>query len=131
MDRQVPGTSRRWYRLAALGLGFGSLADSKYATDLRQSLATFVAAFLGRSVDPGVSWFVPIGISFFTLQSAGYLLDVYFGRRKAERHLGVFAAFVCFFPTVLSGPIERASHLLPQLDASSASGSPTQTSRRG
>ena len=58
---------------------------------------------------------VPIGISFYTLQTIGYLIDVYYGRREPEKHFGIFAVFVCFFPIVVSGPIERAAHLLPQL----------------
>ncbi len=58
---------------------------------------------------------IPIGISFFTLQSMGYLIDVYKGKIRAEKHLGIFAAFLSFFPQILSGPIERAGHMLPQL----------------
>ena len=48
------------------------------------------------------------------------MIDVYQGRRQPERHFGIFAVFVSFFPIVLSGPIERASHLLPQLQRNAA-----------
>ena len=58
---------------------------------------------------------VPIGLSFYTLQTLGYMIDVYQGRQQPERHFGIFAVYVSFFPIVLAGPIERASHLLPQL----------------
>ena len=59
----------------------------------------------------------PIGISFYTLQAAGYLLDTASGRCRPVRHPGKYAAFVSFFPNLSSGPIERAGHFLPQLEA--------------
>lgn len=59
--------------------------------------------------------FVPIGISFYMLQSMGYLIDVYRGQIAAERNPVRYAVFVSFFPTVLSGPIQRGGGLLQQL----------------
>ena len=58
---------------------------------------------------------MPIGISFYTLQVVGYLLDVYKDNIKPEKHLGRFALFCAFFPQINAGPIERGSTLLPQL----------------
>lgn len=58
----------------------------------------------------------PLGISFFTFQIVGYLADVYKGKTVACRHLGKYGVFVSFFPNITSGPIERASHFLPQLE---------------
>lgn len=58
----------------------------------------------------------PLGISFYTLQAAGYLLDVYRGRCAPEKNWARYAAFVSFFPNILSGPIERGRHFLEQLD---------------
>lgn len=57
----------------------------------------------------------PLGISFYTLQALGYLLDVARKKYPAERKLLYFAVFVSFFPNLSSGPIERADHFLPQL----------------
>ena len=59
---------------------------------------------------------IPVGISFYTFQTLSYTLDVYWGKIKAERHLGKFALFVCFFPQLVAGPIERFSRLRPQLN---------------
>lgn len=59
---------------------------------------------------------IPVGISFYTFQTLSYTLDVYYGRIKPEKHLGKFALFVSFFPQLVAGPIERFSHLRPQLD---------------
>jgi alginate O-acetyltransferase complex protein AlgI len=57
---------------------------------------------------------LPVGISFYTLQSAGYLIDVHRGDVEPETHLGHFALFTAYFGKLTSGPIERAGHLLPQ-----------------
>lgn len=57
---------------------------------------------------------LPAGISFYFFQSIGYLIDVYRGKIKAERHFGYYALFVSFFPQLLAGPIGRADSLLPQ-----------------
>lgn len=64
---------------------------------------------------PIMSLILPIGISFYTLQTLSYSIDIYKGRLKAEKNLGKFALFVCFFPQLVAGPIERARNLLPQL----------------
>ena len=61
---------------------------------------------------------LPVGISFYTFQTLSYSLDVYRGEIKAERNLVSFAAFVCFFPQLVAGPIERAKDLLPQFEKS-------------
>lgn len=58
---------------------------------------------------------VPVGISFYVFQVVSYMIDVYRGTKTAERHLGLFALYVSFFPKLLAGPIERAKHFLPQL----------------
>jgi alginate O-acetyltransferase complex protein AlgI len=61
------------------------------------------------------SHILPLGISFYTLQAIGYIVDVYFGRARCERNLLYFANFKSFFPQLVAGPIERVSSLLPQL----------------
>jgi D-alanyl-lipoteichoic acid acyltransferase DltB (MBOAT superfamily) len=58
---------------------------------------------------------LPVGISFYTFQTMSYTIDVYRGHIQPERHFGVFALYVTFFPQLVAGPIERASRLLPQL----------------
>lgn len=66
---------------------------------------------------PGLNWAVPVGISFFTFQAVGYVVDVYYGRQRAERSFVAFALFVSFFPCIVAGPINKASLLLPQIKA--------------
>ncbi|WP_187262366.1 MBOAT family O-acyltransferase [Pontibacter beigongshangensis] len=64
---------------------------------------------------PAFELLLPMGISFYTFQTMSYSIDVYNGRIKPERHLGVFALFVTYFPQLVAGPIERAGNLLGQL----------------
>ena len=60
---------------------------------------------------------LPIGISFYTFHGMSYIFDVYRGKQKPVSHFVDYAVFVSFFPLLVAGPIERASHLLPQVQA--------------
>ena len=64
---------------------------------------------------PKTNVLLPIGISFYTFQTLGYTIDVYRGRQEPQKHLGIFALYVAFFPQLVAGPIERAKNLIPQL----------------
>ncbi len=57
---------------------------------------------------------LPIGLSFHTFQSLSYIIEVYRGNQPAERHFGIYALYVLFFPQLVAGPIERPQHVLPQ-----------------
>lgn len=61
-----------------------------------------------------VQWLLPIGLSFHTLQAMSYTIEVYHGRQEPERHLGIFALYVLFFPQLVAGPIERPQNMLHQ-----------------
>jgi D-alanyl-lipoteichoic acid acyltransferase DltB (MBOAT superfamily) len=61
-----------------------------------------------------LSLLLPLGLSFHTFQSLSYVIEVYRGRQKAQRHFGLYALYVIFFPQLVAGPIERPQHLLPQ-----------------
>lgn len=63
----------------------------------------------------GLNWFVPIGISFYTFQALGYIWDVYYKKQKAEKNFLTFALFLSFFPSIISGPINKASIIIPQI----------------
>lgn len=58
---------------------------------------------------------VPVGVSFFTLQGIGYLINIYMGWEKPEKNFIHFLLYIIFYPRFLSGPIERSNHFLPQL----------------
>ncbi len=63
---------------------------------------------------------LPVGISFYTFQSLGYVIDVYRGQSPACSSLLTFATFDAFFPQMVAGPIERGRHLIPQLEQTKA-----------
>jgi D-alanyl-lipoteichoic acid acyltransferase DltB (MBOAT superfamily) len=58
---------------------------------------------------------LPLGISFFIFKILSYIIDVYWGKIEPEKHFGIFATYVSFFPSLLSGPIDRAKNFIPQL----------------
>ena len=87
----------------------------KYYNFLNESIADGLAAIGCDFKLPGLNWAIPLGISFFTFQAVGYMLDVYNGRIKAEKNFLDYALFVSFFPSILSGPINKASLVLPQI----------------
>lgn len=100
---------KRWTFWAGLLIILGVLFVFKYGDF---SLYT-LEKILGRQI-PRLYLVVPVGISFFTFQAAGYLMDVYRGKYKTETNFINFALFVSFFPQLLSGPIGRGGSLLPQ-----------------
>ncbi|WP_051208796.1 MBOAT family O-acyltransferase [Butyrivibrio sp. WCD3002] len=62
----------------------------------------------------GLKGFAPIGISFFVLEAISYLVDIYRGKIEAEKNPVYVLLYLCFFPTLTSGPIERGGNLIPQ-----------------
>jgi alginate O-acetyltransferase complex protein AlgI len=64
---------------------------------------------------PGLTFLLPVGISFYTFRIMNYSIDVYRNKQDPERRIGVFALYVSFFPQLVAGPIDRAVKLLPQL----------------
>lgn len=87
----------------------------KYYNFINNSLTDGLAAIGLKFSMPGLNWAVPVGISFFTFQAVGYMLDVYHERIKAEKNFVDYLLFVSFFPQIASGPISKADELLPQI----------------
>ena len=80
------------------------------------SIVDRIANFLNVSITiPSFDIVLPIGMSFYMLQSLGYLIDIYRKKAKPETNFAKYALFVSFFPTILSGPIERSDNLLKQI----------------
>lgn len=87
----------------------------KYFNFINENIYEFLSAIGIRFQLLGLNWAIPIGISFFTFQAMGYLWDVYYKKIPAERDFLTYALFISFFPSILSGPINKASLLIPQL----------------
>ena len=107
---------RKLCLLTALVVCLGLLFFFKYFNFLSKSLAAFLKSISIPLSPVTLNLVLPVGISFYTFQTLGYVADVYLGRTKACRHFGKYAAFVSFFPLLLAGPIERAEHLMPQME---------------
>lgn len=95
-------------------LNISILFTFKYYDFLMSILADLTNLLSIQIVPVKLGLLLPVGISFYTFQAIGYSIDVYRRDIKSENHLGVFALFISFFPQLVAGPIERASHLLPQ-----------------
>ena len=105
---------RKAFLILGLVLELGMLAAYKYLGFLNESLrVVFERLGLAYNV-PVYQILLPIGISFYVFQATSYLIDVYRDRIEPERHFGLLTLFVSFFPQLVSGPIERGGHLLPQ-----------------
>jgi D-alanyl-lipoteichoic acid acyltransferase DltB (MBOAT superfamily) len=108
------GARRKAWLIASLFANIGVLAVFKYYNFLNDNLAaTAHAAGLGWSL-PALSILLPIGLSFHTFQAMSYTIEVYRGHQRAERHFGIYALYVMFYPQLVAGPIERPQNLLPQ-----------------
>ncbi len=116
--RLMGWTSHPGRRKALLGLGLaghlGLLFVLKYLGFADDILSAFFG-YVGLAYQlTAPDLLLPVGISFYTLQAIGYLIDVYRGTIEPETHLGLFALYMAFFAKLASGPIERAQHLIPQ-----------------
>lgn len=110
--------SRKLWFAFALVSSTGLLIFFKYFNFFSVSITSITRMFLPDVQPVILQLLLPAGISFYTFQSLGYLIDVYKGQIHAERHFGIYAAFVSFFPQILSGPIGRGGRLLPQYHSS-------------
>jgi len=106
---------KKQYLILALLINLGTLFLFKYFNFFTISLDQLFQNIGWNIALPQWKLLLPLGISFYTFQVIGYIVDVYRGNITPEKHLGFFALFVCFFPQVVSGPIERGKELLPQL----------------
>ena len=114
MGRQSEQHKRRKYLILSLFTNLGLLFTFKYFNFFSATFSHFLQS-LGLSVStPFLNVLLPVGISFYTFQTLSYTIDVYRGKLEPEPHFGIFALYVSFFPQLVAGPIERASHLLPQ-----------------
>lgn len=95
-------------------VNLGFLGFFKYFNFFTQSFAD-AFTFFGSSIQTtSLNIILPVGISFYTFQTMSYTIDVYRKQLEPTKNLVAFAAFVSFFPQLVAGPIERATHLLPQ-----------------
>ena len=112
--RSNNASQRRLLLLFSVSLNLGFLGFFKYYNFFAQSLHAALAS-IGVDVNPRVlDVLLPPGISFYTFQALAYIVDVYFRKMEPADDLVDYALFICLFPHLIAGPIQRPSHLLPQ-----------------
>jgi len=114
MSRAKADRIRRLWLISSLTANLGLLFTFKYYNFFASSAQIFADFYGIPATFSQTNWLLPVGISFYTFQSLSYTIDVYRRERDPERHFGIFALYVSFFPQLVAGPIERSSHLLPQ-----------------
>ena len=109
----IPATRKRYLILSIVATCL-VLCSFKYLNFLNANISA-VATFLGLHYPvPLLKIILPIGLSFHTFQSLSYVIEVYRGHQKAERHFGIYSLYVMFYPQLVAGPIERPQNLLHQ-----------------
>lgn len=108
------GRARRGWLAASLAANVGVLAFFKYFNFLGENVAALSHALGLEWAPPHLDIILPLGLSFHTFQSMSYTVEVYRRNQPAERHFGIFALYVMFYPQLVAGPIERPQNLLPQ-----------------
>ena len=105
---------RRWFLIGSVAASIALLATFKYAGFFIENLNELLASFGADPLRVTMRLVLPAGLSFYTFQSVGYIIDVYRGRVRAVHNVLDYALYVSFFPQLVAGPIERAAHMLPQ-----------------
>jgi D-alanyl-lipoteichoic acid acyltransferase DltB (MBOAT superfamily) len=106
---------RKFWLFLSIGINLGFLGVFKYYNFFATSFAAAAASF-GFITNPfTLKVILPVGISFYTFHGLSYVIDIYYDRIKPERNFINYSVFVSFFPLLVAGPIERATHLLPQI----------------
>ena len=108
------GRTRKWFLVASLVANIGVLAIFKYFNFVNENITLLMGNMGVKNPIPYLSILLPIGLSFHTFQAMSYTIEVYRGNYKAERHFGIYALYVMFYPQLVAGPIERPQNILYQ-----------------
>jgi D-alanyl-lipoteichoic acid acyltransferase DltB (MBOAT superfamily) len=111
---QKEKTRKFWFWLS-IGINLGFLGVFKYYNFFASSFADLLNDFGLKSSPFLLDVVLPVGISFYTFHGLSYVIDIYKKRIKAEYDFVDYSLFVSYFPLLVAGPIERATHLLPQV----------------
>jgi D-alanyl-lipoteichoic acid acyltransferase DltB (MBOAT superfamily) len=112
---KAPPPRRRLFLTLSICSNLGILAIFKYGAFTIENVNAALAFGGSAMLFPLPRILLPIGLSFHTFQAMAYTMEVYRGRQPAERHFGLYALYVMFYPQLVAGPIERPQNILPQL----------------
>jgi alginate O-acetyltransferase complex protein AlgI len=108
------GKNRKWLLAISLVANIGILMFFKYFNFINENWSLLLDKMGYTNLVPFLAILLPIGLSFHTFQAMSYTIEVYRGNQKAERHFGIYALYVMFYPQLVAGPIERPQNLLHQ-----------------
>lgn len=108
------GNKREYFLLASLVANISILFFFKYFHFFIDNIILFSQYFNIQLQQPNWHILLPVGLSFHTFQAMSYTIEVYRGNQTSEKHFGIYALYVMFFPQMVAGPIERPQHMLPQ-----------------
>jgi alginate O-acetyltransferase complex protein AlgI len=108
------GRKRKLFLVVSLAANIGVLAVFKYYNFINENISVLLKGIGFAHPFPYLAILLPIGLSFHTFQAMSYTIEVYRGRQRAERHFGIYALYVMFYPQLVAGPIERPQNLLHQ-----------------
>ncbi len=107
--------SKKFWLWLSIGINLGFLGIFKYYNFFAESFAESLSLLGFKTSFWSLSVILPVGISFYTFHGLSYVIDIYYKKIKPERNFIEYSVFVSFFPLLVAGPIERATHLLPQI----------------
>jgi alginate O-acetyltransferase complex protein AlgI len=115
IEKSTNESSRKFWFWLSIVVNLGFLGIFKYFNFFSASFAQLFTSF-GFHVSPFMlDVILPVGISFYTFHGLSYVIDIYYKRIQAEYNFLDYSLFVSYFPLLVAGPIERATHLLPQV----------------
>lgn len=115
IEKSTKERSRKFWFWLSIAFNFGFLGIFKYYNFFASSFSEALHSIGIDSSPLLLNLILPVGISFYTFHSLSYVIDIYYNRIKAEKNGIDYALFVSYFPLLVAGPIERATHLLPQV----------------
>lgn len=108
-------SGRKFWMLLSLCISLGLLGVFKYYNFFADSFVRALSLLHIKASLGSVNLVLPVGISFYTFHGLSYVLDIYHEKIEPEKNFINYTLFVSFFPLLVAGPIERATHLLPQI----------------
>ncbi len=115
LENTIDPKRKKIFLVASIVANVGVLAVFKYYNFINDNISDLLGIFHIKNEIPMLSILLPIGLSFHTFQAMSYTIEVYRGKQKAEKHFGIYALYVMYYPQLIAGPIERPQNILHQL----------------
>jgi D-alanyl-lipoteichoic acid acyltransferase DltB (MBOAT superfamily) len=114
LEKTTDPKKKKLFLVISLIANIGVLVIFKYYNFINQNVTDLLVTWGIQNPVPFLNILLPIGLSFHTFQAMSYTIEVYRGNQKAERHFGIYALYVMFYPQLVAGPIERPQNIIHQ-----------------